>query len=261
MRPLGHQPGDDGRLLEHLRHVLGELHRIGERILGRGLRLLGHGLLLKGEYGNSVMSCMKRQLVLRIGLQRGGVGVPSRTSFISHRTGWRGRIVSGAGTWGSLLRRSGRLRGRYLSWAREGGAGAAQRGSRRWLVSKAPVQRPRPAGLCRTQGASKPAVPAGQLPEGAGVIMPPGPCVPFPGAGVRFPNPQARRSIPSEAAVATRTPSGASARTIGTVGIKCQEISLLVSGNLYVGMRWAKCGSRTAGSDNQTAEAVVCVVV
>ena len=77
----------------------------------------------------------------------------------------------------------------------------------------------------RTQGASKPAVPAGQLPEGARVIMPPGPCVPFPGAGGTFPparRPAARS--PSEAAVATRTPSGASARTIGIVGIKCQEV-------------------------------------
>ena len=75
----------------------------------------------------------------------------------------------------------------------------------------------------RTQGASKPACPAGQLPEGARVIMPPGPCVPFPGAGGTFPparRPAARS--PSEAAVATRTPSGASARTIGIVGIKCQ---------------------------------------
>ena len=78
----------------------------------------------------------------------------------------------------------------------------------------------------RTQGASKPAVPAGQLPEGARVIMPPGPCVPFPGAWGTFP--QTRRPAarsPSEAAVATRTPSGASARTIGIVGIKCQECS------------------------------------
>ena len=76
----------------------------------------------------------------------------------------------------------------------------------------------------RTQGASKPAVPAGQLPCGARVVMPPGPCVPFPGAGGTFPparRPAARS--PSEAAVATRTPSGASVRTIGTVGIKCQE--------------------------------------
>ena len=55
--------------------------------------------------------------------------------------------------------------------------------------------------------------------------MPPGPCVPFPGAGGTFPparRPAARS--PSEAAVATRTPSGASARTIGIVGIKCQEV-------------------------------------
>ena len=63
-----------------------------------------------------------------------------------------------------------------------------------------------------------------RLPEGARVVMPPGPHVPFPGAWGTFP--QTRRPAarsPSEAAVATRTPSGASARTIGTVGIKCQE--------------------------------------
>ena len=43
------------RLLEHLGHVLGELHRVGEGVLGGNLRrLLGHGLLLKGEYGGTV---------------------------------------------------------------------------------------------------------------------------------------------------------------------------------------------------------------
>ena len=112
--------------------------------------------------------------------------------------------------------------GVVASPGREGGAGAAQRGVG-WWSAKRPYSARGRRDFGRTQGASKPAVPAGQLPEGARVIMPPGPCVPFPGAGGTFPparRPAARS--PSEAAVATRTPSGASARTIGIVGIKCQ---------------------------------------
>ena len=92
-----------------------------------------------------------------------------------------------------------------------------------WLVNEAPNSARGRRDFVRTQGASKPACPAGQLPEGARVIMPPGPCVPFPGAWGTFP--QTRRPAarsPSEAAVATRTPSGASNRTIGTIGLKCQ---------------------------------------
>ena len=136
-----------------------------------------------------------------------------------------GEIVSGAGTWGIAGEAVPAASGVVASPGREGGAGAAQRGDRRWLVSKAPIQRPRPAGsLAERKALRNRHVPAGQLPEGARVVMPPGPCVPFPGAGGTFPparRPAARS--PSEAAVATRTPSGASARTIGTVGIKCQE--------------------------------------
>ena len=118
---------------------------------------------------------------------------------------------------------SGRLRGGCLSRAREGGAGAAQRGDRKWLVESARTA-PAAGGILSERKAlrNRQCLPA-SCPEGAGVIMPPGPVVPFPGAWGTFP--QARRPAarsPSEAAVATRTPSGASARTIGTVGIKCQ---------------------------------------
>ena len=136
--------------------------------------------------------------------------------------GLRGAIVWSAGTWGIAGEAVPAASGVVASLGREGGAGAAQRGVG-WWSAKRPYSARGRRDFGRTQGASKPAVPAGQLPEGARVIMPPGPCVPFPGAGGTFPparRPAARS--PSEAAVATRTPSGASARTIGIVGIKCQ---------------------------------------
>ena len=62
--PLRHQLGNARRLLEDLGHVLGELHRIRQRVLGGNLRFFGllfrHGLLLKGEYGGTVKGCGKK---------------------------------------------------------------------------------------------------------------------------------------------------------------------------------------------------------
>ncbi len=136
----------------------------------------------------------------------------------------RAEIVLAPATWGIAGEAVPAASGVVASPGREGGAGAAQRGSRRWLVESARTAPAAGGILAERKALRNRHVPAGQLPEGARVIMPPGPCVPFPGAGGTFPparRPAARS--PSEAAVATRTPSGASARTIGIVGIKCQE--------------------------------------
>jgi hypothetical protein len=64
-----------------------------------------------------------------------------------------------------------------------------------------------------TQGASKPAVPAGQLPEGAGVVMPPGPVVPFPGAWGTFP--QTRRPAARPHPRPPSRPGPQAGRTLG----------------------------------------------
>ena len=55
-------------------------------------------------------------------------------------------IVSAAGTWGLALEAVLAASGVVASPGREGGAGAAQRGNRRWLVESA---RTAPAGSCR----------------------------------------------------------------------------------------------------------------
>jgi len=117
---------------------------------------------------------------------------------------------------------SGRLRGGCLSGQRGWRGRCPARG--RMVVSKAPVQRPRPAGLwqnARHFETGSACRPVARRREGHNA---PGALRSVPGSR-RYvsPGPQARRSIPSEAAVATRTPSGASARTIGRLGIKCQE--------------------------------------
>ena len=101
----------------------------------------------------------------------------------------RDAIVSGAGTWGiageAVPAASGVVASRGLERVARALPSAGIEGG--W--SKAPNSARGRRDFGRTQGASKPAVPAGQLPEGARVVMPPGPCVPFPGAGVRFPRP------------------------------------------------------------------------
>ena len=132
-------------------------------------------------------------------------------------------IVSGAGTWGIALEAVPAASGVVASRGPERVARALPSAGIEGGWSKAPVQRPRPAGFWQNARRFETGSACRPVACGARVIMPPGPCVPFPGAGGTFPparRPAARS--PSEAAVATRTPSGASARTIGTVGIKCQ---------------------------------------
>ena len=108
-----------------------------------------------------------------------------------------GAIVSGGGTWGIGLEAVPAASGLdVLSRAREGGAGAAQRGSRRWLVESA-QQRPRPAGLCQNARRFETGMSCRPVARRRGGRNAPGALRSVPGSlGYVSPGPQARRSIP-----------------------------------------------------------------